>query len=97
MLELGKDEIDLHREIGKVIKDYDIDYLFCYGTLSKYIADEAKKAGVKTIYSDDKEVIVKEVKKVMKQGDLILFKASNGMNLPEIIDKLFKTEFSKKK
>lgn len=97
MLELGKDEIDLHREMGKVIKDYDIDYLFCYGTLSKYIADEAKKAGVKTIYSDDKEVIVKEVKKVMKQGDLILFKASNGMNLPEIIDKLFKTEFSKKK
>ena len=97
MLELGKDEIDLHREIGKAIKDYDIDYLFCYGILSKYIADEAKKVGVKTVYSDDKEVIVKEVKKVMKHGDLILFKASNGMNLPEIIDKLFKTEFSKKK
>ena len=96
MLELGKDEEELHKEIGKIIKDYDVDYLFCYGSLSKFIAEEASKCGVKTIYSSDKQVICEEIKKIIKKGDLICFKASNGMKLTEIIDEVFKTNFTKK-
>ena len=97
MLELGKDEEKLHSEIGKIIKNYDIDYLLCYGVLSKFIYEEALKSKMKVFYSSSKNNIIKELKKIIKKGDLICFKASNGMKLTEIIDEVFATSFTNNK
>ena len=40
------------------------------------------------IYLKDKDELLEKLKNTMNEGDAILFKASNGMKLFEIVEKL---------
>ena len=68
-----------------------IDKLYLVGNYAKYIADEARNNGYDSnsifVY-DDKEMLLKTLIKQIQEGDIILFKASNGMKLYEIVEKL---------
>lgn len=91
MLELGKFSKNLHEEVGEAVVKNNIDYLITVGENSKYIAAKAielkmKKDKVKS-FNTNQEVI-EYLKQNLKKDSVILFKASNGMKLKEIIEKM---------
>lgn len=96
MLELGDFAEELHRKVGEAVCENKIDILICSGKLAKYIALEAKKAGMNEsniYYLEDKEQIYTLLQKIVEPRDVILFKASNLMKFYDIAEKFIKVEF----
>lgn len=90
MLELGENEEELHRNIGRQIDPNNLDYLLLFGPLSKYIYEEAVKVmgENRVFYFDNKDKLVDKAKYIIKKGDIVLVKASRSMHLEEIIESL---------
>ena len=89
MLELGDYSETAHREVGKYAAEKKIDVLYAFGEQSKYIAQEAEKGVERVLWFDDKAQLAKTLVQDVKSGDCVLFKASRGMKLEEIIEKLY--------
>ena len=90
MFELGDYSADLHKKVGDEVVKNNIDILICLGENSKYIVEEAKKKGFNPnnlYYISDKKEILDYLTKNIKEKDVILFKASNGMKFFEIANK----------
>ena len=95
ILETGKFALTLHKEIGKIVCENQVDMLICSGENAKYIVESAKENGFgeKNIYYfENKEDIVELLKQMIQPEDVILFKASNGMRFFDIAEKI-KIEF----
>ena len=93
MFELGRFSKVLHEEVGKEVYMNNIDILICSGKDSKYIAQKAEEMGMRKeniYYFEGKEDILKLLKKVVLSGDVILFKASNGMRFFDLLDEFIK-------
>jgi UDP-N-acetylmuramoyl-tripeptide--D-alanyl-D-alanine ligase len=93
MFELGEYAKELHEKVGKEVVKNNIDILICSGKNAKYIVETAKNEGMNKdniYYFEDKEDIEKIIKKISRKGDVILFKASNGMKFFEVVDRLLK-------
>ena len=89
MFELGDFSEELHRKVGKEVAKNKIDILFCIGENSKYIVEEAKNNKMEKIYYfKTKEELINALKNNLKCEDAVLFKASNGMKLFEVVDDL---------
>ncbi len=90
MLELGSYSETAHRNVGKYAAECEIDMLFTYGEQSKFMADSAKKSGLLNVYSfTDKNELTNSLLSEIKTGDTLLFKASRGMKLEEIFEKIY--------
>lgn len=88
MLELGEISAQSHYEVGEMVKNAGINILFCYGQESAKIAEGAE--GIDEIFHfDDKEKLSRQLKNILKKGDAVLFKASRGMRLEEVIQKIW--------
>lgn len=91
MLELGNYSVTAHSECGKYAAEKGIDILFAYGEASKNTAKAAAENGVKEIYEFcDENALADELLRVIRNGDAVLFKASRGMKLENIINILYK-------
>ncbi len=90
MLELGEQSAEYHREIGEYVISKGIDLLVCYGNESKNIAARAEELGLHAGYSAEKKTVLNFLKFKLKPDDVVLFKASRGMHLEEIIDEFYK-------
>lgn len=91
MLELGEFSKELHEKVGKEVAKNNVDILIVSGENSKYIAEKAIKDGMNkenVYYFENGDKIYNFIKKIWRDGDCILFKASNGMRFFEIADKL---------
>ncbi|MBE6850559.1 MAG: UDP-N-acetylmuramoyl-tripeptide--D-alanyl-D-alanine ligase [Ruminococcus sp.] len=88
MLELGEHSQMLHAKVGEMAKNAGIDMLFCYGTAAKDIAANAGDA-VAVFCTEDAEELTAKLRETLREGDCVLFKASHGMHLEEIITKLY--------
>ena len=91
MFELGEFSEELHRNVGKVVAKNRIDLLFTIGEDAKYISKEAENGGLekkKIIHFNNREELIEKIKNTMEKGDSILFKASNGIKLFEIVQEL---------
>ena len=91
MFELGDFSEKLHREVGKEVAKHKIDKLFVIGENSKYISEEASQVGMneKNIYyASTQEELIKKLESEIMDGDEVLFKASNGMHLFDIVEVL---------
>ena len=89
MFELGEYSVELHKKVGQEVAQKNIDILICSGEYSKYIIEEAEKnAQIKTYYFNSNEEIVEKLNQELRKGDVVLFKASNGMKFFEICQKL---------
>ena len=82
IFELGDYAEKIHRQVGQVVANSDIDILVCSGENSKYIVEEAK--GKETYYFKTREEIKKYLEEQTKPHDVILIKASNGMKFYEL-------------
>ena len=89
MLELGEFSKDLHEKVGNVVAENKIDKLITVGEEAKNIARGAIEFGVKeenvSIFQNNEEAI-NYIKQIKKNNDVILIKASNGMNFKEIVE-----------
>jgi UDP-N-acetylmuramoyl-tripeptide--D-alanyl-D-alanine ligase len=91
MLELGEQSKDIHKFIGQLVADMRIGYLYAYGNSAYYIVDSAERNGFSSTYfSNSKEEITKKLLGTIRDGDVILFKASNGMGMKDIIDSVYR-------
>ena len=91
ILETGEFALALHKEIGKIVCENQVDMLICSGENAKYIVESAKENGFdeKNIYYfEDKGEIVELLKQMIQAKDVILFKASNGMRFFDIAEKI---------
>ncbi|MEE1361677.1 MAG: UDP-N-acetylmuramoyl-tripeptide--D-alanyl-D-alanine ligase [Selenomonadaceae bacterium] len=89
MLELGENEVELHRNVGRKVPSSGISFLIAYGKLGKHIAEGAREKGMTEVLEAlSHEEAAELLHKNLKSGDTILFKASRGMKLEKIIDLL---------
>lgn len=91
MLELGEYSKEIHEKTGKCVKDNNIDILVTVGENAKYIKDGAIVEGMnkENIYSfDTNKEAIELLKQLLKKDDLVLIKASHGMNFIEIVNNL---------
>ena len=90
-LSFGDFSEKLHRDVGKEVYTNNIDILFTIGESAKYIADEAQNLGFKKeniFLFNDKDLLLNNLKDFIQNGDVVLFKASNGMQLYKIVENL---------
>ncbi len=90
MLELGEYSQEAHEEIGRLAAE-SVDFLMTIGQNGKIIALAAEKAGLpkeKILSFDKAEEVIEPVKKIIKNKDLILIKASRGIGLDKVVDSL---------
>ena len=90
MLELGKHAERLHRMVGEMAAD-SADVLICVGTDVRYTADSAVRCGFdqSNLYVFDSESYpegAKLLKSLLKEGDTVLFKASNRTNIRKVLE-----------
>ena len=85
MLELGSYTETAHRTVGEYAAQKNIDLLYTLGESSKYMADSARKCGLKNVFEyNDKECLANDLLSELKDGDTVIFKASRGMKLEEV-------------
>ena len=88
MLELGDMSDSLHEQVGEIAKNSNLNMLYCYGPAAKHIAAKAgDKFGV--FCTEDADVLTEKLRMYTKEGDVVLFKASHGMHLENIIDAVY--------
>ncbi len=90
MLELGDISRDAHKSLGVEAARCGVKVLLCYGESMKYCADAAKAAGVTCVeHFESKTAIAKYLSKTAHIGDIVLFKASRGIKLEEVIEMFY--------
>jgi UDP-N-acetylmuramoyl-tripeptide--D-alanyl-D-alanine ligase len=90
MLELGPHEERLHRAIGERAARA-TDALVAVGRRGRWIAEAARAAGATTVIeADDAETAANVVERDLAPGpgDLVLLKASRGIELDRAVDRL---------
>jgi UDP-N-acetylmuramoyl-tripeptide--D-alanyl-D-alanine ligase len=90
MLELGAISEDAHRNAGLIAAKNKIDVLMTYGERSQLTAENAIECGVPYVRSFlDKAELADALYEILEEGDAVLFKASRGMALEDVINKLY--------
>ena len=90
MLELGDFSKKAHEDVGKMVADNKIDYLLAYGNDAKYIVDGAKQNGMENaFYFDNKDELSNRLFELAHKGDAVIFKASRGMKLEDVINNVY--------
>lgn len=91
MLELGPEARSLHRGVGAFIAGQGIGWLVACGTLGRELAQGARTAGMandRIVEVPDAAAAGAVLKDTVRQGDVILVKASRGMRMEQVIDTL---------
>lgn len=86
MLELGENSDTYHREVGKIAKDEGIDELISFGDFSRFVCDGF--GGGYSFEINERDSFISRIKEMLKDGDNVLFKASNGMKFVNVIENL---------
>ncbi len=86
MLELGTVSEAAHYGVGLKAAENGIDVVFTYGERSLQTAKGAAHGNVPCVKSfDDKKKLAQELVSFLEAGDAVLFKASRGMKLEDVI------------
>ncbi|GAJ03206.1 unnamed protein product, partial [marine sediment metagenome] len=90
MLELGPEEVNFHREIGEYLDPALTDLVFAYGPLAARLAEAATaKFGPERVFAfTDKAELSSVLNSKCSSKDIVLFKASRGMRLEEVLNSL---------
>jgi UDP-N-acetylmuramoyl-tripeptide--D-alanyl-D-alanine ligase len=91
MLELGPGAVQMHEEVGAFVAHQGIDQLVACGALGQSLAEGAKRAGLdrtRILEVPDASAAAAAMKTIVKQGDVVLVKASRGMKLEQVVHAL---------
>ena len=93
MFELGPDSALFHKEVGEYINTLRLgdgkpalDLLVTIGEISKNISDAV--SCIPAVHFTDRAEAVKYIREYLESGDVITFKASNGMKFWELIEEI---------
>ncbi len=86
MFELGREALDMHREIGYYAAMAPVDRIICIGSMAKEICEGAMKLCAMPEYYPDKAAFFADHKQSDFGGSTVLVKASNGMQFKEIVE-----------
>ena len=92
MLELGKETVKFHTEVGKKLREYGFNLIFLYGPLSLHILKSIKN-GVfkgKVLHFKDRKNLRKELSNAIRKGDVVLIKGSHDNRLDIVADELIR-------
>ena len=84
MLELGSASAKLHREVGEYAASLPIDRFICYGEEIRQLEEPLRAAGREVLHTDSPEAALELVKKIVRPGETLLLKGSNGMRLDKV-------------
>jgi UDP-N-acetylmuramoyl-tripeptide--D-alanyl-D-alanine ligase len=97
MLELGEESSALHRQVGAHLAQKGVNKLITLGKGGTFIAVGAKQCGMKSSeitefrnYEADMEAIGGYLANFLKDGDVVLFKASRAVGIERLIEYLQK-------
>lgn len=100
MLELGSQSKDFHFDIGSLIAELKIDYLFTFGQLAKMYSRGALESGMdkgNIIQTESPEEIMEKIMPIIKNPNIIiLVKGSRSMKMEKIVAAL-KEKFKQKR
>ncbi len=88
MLELGKNEIKFHKEIGKIIGSYKFDYVIGVGKLSKFIINEVKKKTKNVSWVSTNDQVLPILKTLLNKNSILLVKGSRSIGLDKVVSQL---------
>lgn len=90
MLELGTISEESHRNAGLLASKAKVDVFMTYGERSLASAEKARECGLREVYAfTDKKELADKLFDTLKAGDAVLFKASRGMALEDVINDLY--------
>jgi UDP-N-acetylmuramoyl-tripeptide--D-alanyl-D-alanine ligase len=88
MLELGAAEEQGHRDVGRRAAEV-ADLIFAVGPRGLLIAEAAQEAGAREVcYLASKEDASPAIKRQLREGDVLLIKASHGVALESVVVEL---------
>jgi len=91
MLELGRDTQQMHRDVGEFLAGLTLSRLIACGTLGREIAEGARRAGMPgsaIAEVSDAAAAAEYLRTMVRQGDVVLVKASRGMKMEQIVQVL---------
>ena len=94
MLELGDAAWAEHYKIGRIAAEK-ADMVFAYGPMSGRVLSGTITGGMPETMGrafEDRKELVKALKRAVKPGDVLLFKASRGMQLEKVLEDFLKKE-----
>jgi UDP-N-acetylmuramoyl-tripeptide--D-alanyl-D-alanine ligase len=90
MLELGEGHVAGHLDVGEAAAAV-VDVLVVVGDEAIAIADGARDAGLdpsKVLFVRDRDAALDLLRPRLREGDVVLVKASRGIALDELVDAL---------
>ncbi len=87
MLELGEYSKKIHTKLSEEIEKYKFNKIYLYGNEMKFTYENIKNKE-NVFYINDKTKLIEKLLQEKTSKTLIYFKASNGMKLYEVIDKI---------
>jgi UDP-N-acetylmuramoyl-tripeptide--D-alanyl-D-alanine ligase len=97
MLELGKDEREIHRKTGQDLAESGIDFLIGVRGLAEEMVMGATECGlVNAIFFENSDKAGEFLLDEVKSGDLLLVKGSRGVRTEKVVEKLLE-KFTLKK
>jgi UDP-N-acetylmuramoyl-tripeptide--D-alanyl-D-alanine ligase len=91
MLELGHETVSMHREVGRFLAEQGLSRLIVCGTSGRDIAEGARTGGMAGSRIDetvDAATAADRLKRIVRQGDVVLVKASRGMKMEQVVQVL---------
>lgn len=91
MLELGSETRQMHREVGQFLATQELSRLIVCGALGRDIAEGARKGGMAGSQIEevaDAAAAADHLKRTVRQGDVVLVKASRGMKMEQVVQVL---------
>ena len=91
MLELGPETDRMHRDVGQFLATQGLSRLIVSGTLGRDIAEGARQGGMTGQQINemvDAAAAADHLKRIVRQGDVVLVKGSRGMKMEQIVQAL---------
>lgn len=92
MLELGLNAAALHREIGTYVARQGVSHLVACGAFGRDLVEGARTAGMPSTCIDEVQNVsnaVQVLKNVLRRGDVVLLKASRGVEMERVLNVIF--------
>ena len=86
MLELGSAGETMHREAGRQMAQYGIDFVLGVRGLAQAIVDGAREAGIRAEFVSTPEEAGEWLRREIRAGDAVLLKASRGVRLERALE-----------